>query len=365
MNIPYLNLVPTHNEIADELNATFQKVLSNNLFISGKECELFEQEFANYCGTKYAVGLGNGLDALFYILRAMDIGAGDEVIIPSHTFIATALAVTYAGATPVLVETQSDSFNIDPREIEAKITSKTKAIMPVHLYGRAAAMDEIMEIAGRHGIKVIEDAAQAQGAYYKGRKAGTLGDVAAFSFYPTKNLGALGDAGMITTNDHDLAEKIAMLRNYGSKKKYVHELKGGNSRLDELQSALLRVKLHHLDRWNEERELIASRYLSEINNPKVTLPLPSDDIYKCVWHVFAVMCEERDKLDEYLNKNGIGTNCHYPTAMHLQGAYLDLGIPKGALPIAEKAASCGLSLPLYYGLTQDNVQYIIDAVNAF
>lgn len=366
MKIPSLTLAPVNNEAADEMQAAIKAVLERSSYIMGEACERFEREFAAYCGVRYGIGCGNGLDALRLCLQALGIGEKDEVIVPSNTFIATALAVSYAGATPVFVEPEGNSFNIDPARIEEKVTAHTKAIIAVHLYGRPADMDPILAVAGKYRLAVIEDAAQAHGAAYKGRKAGSLGDMAAFSFYPTKNLGALGDGGMITTNDGKLAETAAMLRNYGSKEKYVHELPGGcNSRLDEIQSAPLLVKLKHLDRWNRAREEIARRYISEINNPLVQLPLPSDENFQCVWHIFAVMCAHRSRLEEYLAQNGIGTLRHYPIPMHLQKAYASLGMKKGDLPKAEKISSDELSLPLYYGMTDNEINYVIQTINAF
>lgn len=365
MNIPYLTLAPMHQDVDEQLHLAFDTVLERSIFISGEELRIFEQDFANYCGVKYAIGCGNGLDALYLILRAMGIGNGDEVILPSNTFIATALAVNNMGATPVLVEPTEDSFNIDPARIEERISEKTKAIIAVHLYGRPADMDAIVAVAQKHDLKVIEDAAQAHGARYKGRRVGSLGDAAGFSFYPGKNLGALGDAGIVTTNDPVLAEKIAMLGNYGSRKKYCHELQGNNSRLDELQAAFLRVKLGHLERWNARRNEIAKRYCMEIENPLIKLPLPDDDEYHCIWHIFAVMCEQRDVLERYLNGLGIGTNCHYPIAIHRQKAYEQLGISEGALPLAQKISVCELSIPLYYGMTEDEVSYVIETLNGF
>ena len=365
MKIPYLDLLPMHNEVSIELSETFDKVLKKSDFIKGEELKQFEAEFAEFCGTKYAIGCGNGLDALFLILKAMNIGSGDEVIIPSNTFIATALAVTYVGATPIFVEPIGNSFNIDPKLIEEKISEKTKAIMPVHLYGRPADMDAIMLIAKKHNLKVIEDAAQAQGAKYKGRTVGSIGDAAGFSFYPGKNLGALGDAGIITTNDADLAEKVTMLGNYGSKQKYIHELQGNNSRLDELQAALLRVKLKHLVRWNNERVKIASRLLNEISNPVINLPMANDYDFQSVWHIFAVTCENRDALSKHLADKGIGTNCHYPIPMHLQKAYSYLNLPKGSFPKAERISDTQLSIPLYYGMSEEMITYLVDSLNNF
>lgn len=365
MKIPFLDFAPMHNELHNQLVEKFNKVLDSNYFILGKEVEEFEKEFANFCGAKYVLGCGNGLDALILSLRALEIGLGDEVIVPSNTYIATALAVSYVGAKPVFVEPSLDTFNINPALIEEKITSKTKAIIAVHLYGRAADMDSINAIAKKYNLMVIEDCAQAHGAKYKGQNIGTLGNIAGFSFYPGKNLGALGDAGVVVTNDDMLAKKVSMLRNYGSQIKYVHELKGTNSRLDEFQAAFLTVKLQNLEKWNKERDCIANRYINEIKNPLIKLPLASDSEYQSVWHIFAVLCDRRDELEKYLNENGIGTNKHYPTPMHLQGAYSDLGIKKGDLPIAEKISSSELSIPIYYGMGKDAIDYVIKVMNDF
>lgn len=365
MNIPFVSLKKMHGEIRSELDEKFASVLDKSNYIMGDELEAFEKSFADYCGTKHAIGVGNGLDALYLILRAFGIGDGDEVIVPSNTYIATALAVSYTGATPVFVEPDIRTFNIDPALIEEKITEKTKAIIAVHLYGRTADMDCINEIAKKHGLKVVEDSAQAHGATYKGKKAGSLGDASGFSFYPGKNLGALGDGGAVTTNDDELAEKISMLRNYGSKIKYRHELMGNNSRLDEMQAAFLNVKLPHLDKWNNFRNAVVTRYLNEIKNPLITLPLPCDEEHFNIWHIFAVMTQHRDSLEKYLTDKGIGTNKHYPTAIHLQGAYKHLGFKEGDFPLAEKIAASELSLPLYYGMTDEEVGYIINAINSW
>lgn len=365
MNIPYVSFAPMHNELREAMYEKFSKVYENNYFITGPELEAFEKEFAAYCGVKYAIGCGNGLDALYLILKAFGIGKGDEVIVPSNTFIATALAVSYVGATPVFVEPDEKTYTIDPARIEEKITEKTKAIMAVHLYGRVCEMDEINAIAEKYNLKVIEDAAQAHGATYKGRKTGTLGIAAGFSFYPGKNLGALGDGGIVVTSDEALADKVRMLRCYGSKIKYKHELQGTNSRLDEMQAGFLRVKLPHLDKWNTERNKIANKYLEGIKNPLLTLPLPSDAEHYTVWHIFPVLCENREKLAAFLEEKGIHTLSHYPIPMHLQGAYQELNIAEGELPLAEKISRCELSIPLYYGMTEEEVQYVIDALNEY
>ena len=362
MKIPFVTFLPMERELNNDLRGAFDRVFTRSWYIGGVEDEAFEKAFAEYCGTKYCVGVGNGLDALMLVLKAMGIGEGDEVIVPSNTYIATALAATYVGAKPVFVEPCISTFNINPELIEAAINEHTKAIMPVHLYGQACDMDPIMELASKHGLKVLEDCAQAHGATYKGRKVGSFGDAAAFSFYPGKNLGALGDSGSVITNNKDLAEKVRALGNYGSDYKYHHIYKGNNSRLDELQAAFLSAKLPHLDRMNEERRRIAERYLHEIHNPKIILPTVEKDMIP-VWHVFAVRCKERDTLEKRLNEVGIGINKHYPIPMHLQECYKDLGFEAGAFPIAEEISGTELSLPMYYGMTDEEITYVIDTLN--
>ncbi len=364
MNIPFVSFENMHSEIEEEITAAFKKVYANNWFIQGKEVEEFEKEFAEYCGVKYCIGCGNGLDALFLILKAYGIGAGDEVIIPSNTYIATALAVTYVGATPIFVEPIEETYNINPALIEEKITSNTKAIIAVHLYGQTASMTDIKDIADKYNLKLIEDAAQAQGAKHKGVKTGALGDAAGFSFYPGKNLGALGDAGAVVTNDEELAKKIRALGNYGSDYKYHHIYKGNNSRLDEMQASFLRVKLGQLDKWNNDRNRIAKRYLGEINNPNVGLPALDEDSTH-IYHVFALKCQKREELEKYLNDRKIGTNKHYPIPIHLQDAYLDLGYSEGEFPIAEEISKTELSIPMYYGMTDEEIIYVIDAINSW
>ena len=363
--IPFVDLVPMHSEIRRELDQAYANVMDKSIFIRGNGCASFEQEFANYCGAKYCVGVATGLDALLLILRAMEIGDGDEVIVPSNTFIATALAVSYVGAKPVLVEPDITTYNINPNNIERAITENTKAIIAVHLQGRPADMDSINAIARKHNLKVIEDAAQAHGAIYKGHKVGTLSDAAGFSFYPGKNLGAMGDGGCVVTNNKEITDKVRYIGNYGSDFKYHHIYKGTNSRLDELQAAFLRVKLRHLDKWNDFRRAVADRYISEIDNPLITLPLPIDDDYDHIYHVFVIRCKERDRLEEYLNSKGIGTVKHYPIPIHLQDAYKDLGLSEGSLPIAEEISSTVLSIPMYYGINNDSVNYIIKVINDF
>lgn len=364
MNVPWVSFAPMQKEIKDQVIKKFEQMYEASTYIQGEEYRKFNEKFAKYCGAKYCVGVGNGLDALMLILKAYGIGEGDEVIVPSNTFIATALAATYVGAKPVFVEPILEEYNIDPARIEEKITSRTKAIIAVHLYGQCCDMDSINTIAKKYNLKVIEDAAQAHGALYKGKKAGSLGDAAGFSMYPGKNLGALGDGGAVTTDDKDLAIKIAALSCYGSDYKYHHIYKGNNSRLDEIQCGFLNIKLDYLDKWNKERNRIAQRYLNEIKNPKIKLPVVNKNNYH-IWHVFAVRCDERDALEKYLNDRGIGTNKHYPTPMHLQGAYADLNIPKGALPLAEEISSTELSIPMYYGMTDEEIEYVIGTINRF
>lgn len=362
--IPFVSFVPMEKELNKELKDAFARVLARSWYIEGEEDAAFEKAFAEYCNARYCVGVGNGLDALMLALKALGIGEGDEVIVPSNTFIATALAVTYVGATPVFVEPDIRTFNINPALIEASITKRTKAIIPVHLYGQPCDMDPIMEIAGKHDLKVVEDCAQAHGATYKGRKVGTFGDIAGFSFYPGKNLGALGDAGAVITNNKELADTVRALGNYGSDYKYHHIYKGNNSRLDEMQAAFLAAKLPHLERMNAERRRIAAMYTEGISNPKVITPYILPDCIP-VWHIYGIRCEERDDLEKHLNAKGIGTNKHYPIPMHRQECYKDLNITQGALPIAEEISRTELSIPMYYGMKDEEIQYIIAAINGF
>lgn len=364
MKVDFNSFAWMQEDLKDKMYEAFDRVYKRQWYIDGAEKAEFERMFAKYCRTEFCVGVGNGLEAIRLILQAMDIGEGDEVIVPATTFIATALAVTYTGATPVFVEVNPDTYTIDVERIEEKITDKTKAIIAVQLYGQSADMDAINELAKQHNLKVIEDAAQAHGCLYKGRKVGSLGDAAAFSFYPGKNLGALGDAGGVTTNDKRLADKIRALANYGSDRKYHHIYKGTNSRLDELQAAFLMAKLPELNKWNEWRRNAASRYLKGINNPLIKLPVVPA-YCEPVWHIFAIRCEKRNKLEKYLNDAGIGTTIHYPIAMHLQEAYRDLGFDKGAFPIAEEIADTELSLPMFYGISDEQLDYVIERINMF
>ncbi len=364
MKVPFVSFLPMEKELNYELRDAFERVFNRSWYIEGIEDKAFEKAFAEYCGTKYCVGVGNGLDALILILKALDIGEGDEVIVPSNTYIATALAVTYVGAKIIFVEPYLSTFNINPELIEAAVTKRTKAIIPVHLYGQACDMDPIMEIARKHSLKVIEDCAQAHGATYKGLKIGTFGDAAGFSFYPGKNLGALGDAGAVITNNNELADKIRALSNYGSDYKYHHIYKGSNSRLDELQAAFLAAKLPYLEKMNMERRRIADRYLVDINNERIILPIVPLDMIP-VWHIFGIRCLERDALEKHLNDLGIGTNKHYPIPIHLQDCYKDLRYKKGDFIIAEEISKTQLSIPMFYGMTDNEISYVIDAINSF
>ena len=364
MKIPFVSFKPLEKELDAPLREAFNRVFERSWYIEGQEDAAFEQAFAQFCHSDYCVGVGNGLDALMLVLRALEIGEGDEVLVPSNTYIATALAVTYVGAKPVLVEPDIRTYNIDPAKIEEKITPATKAIMPVHLYGQPCDMDPILAIAKKHSLYVIEDCAQAHGATYKGKIIGSFGDAAGFSFYPGKNLGALGDAGAVVTNNQDIATKVRALGNYGSDYKYHHIYKGCNSRLDELQAAFLAAKLPTMDKVNDDRRETAKKYLAGIKNPLISLPYVMEDTNP-VWHIFAVRCNSRDDLAAYLQEKGIGTNKHYPIAIHLQECYKDLGLQAGDLPIAEEISATQLSLPMYYGMTDEEIQFVIDALNSY
>jgi dTDP-4-amino-4,6-dideoxygalactose transaminase len=356
MKIPFLDLKASYLELKPELDDAYHRVMETGWYILGEEVSGFEKEFADYCGVKHCVGVGNGLEALHLILRAMGIGPGDEVIVPSNTFIATWLAVTYAGATPIPVEPDERTYNIDPSLIEKAITPRTRAILPVHLYGQPADMDPILEIARRRGLKVIEDAAQAHGARYKGKRTGGFGDAAGFSFYPGKNLGGFGDGGAVTTNDSDLVKRVRVLGNYGSPSKYQHEMKGFNSRLDELQAAFLRVKLRKLDEWNERRRLIADIYLKRLADIQgLTLPyVPA--WAEPAWHLFVIRSPERDHLQNNLAKQNIQTLIHYPVPPHKQGAYKEISHLQ--LPISERIHAAVLSLPIGPAMQTDKIRQV-------
>jgi len=361
-SVPFLDLGHLHQSIREPLDAAYNRVMDSGWFIMGPELEAFESEFANYCGVKHCIGVGNGLEALHLLLRAYGIGPGDEVIVPSNTFIATWLAVTECGATPVPVEPNIETHNIDSSLICDAITSRTRVIMPVHLYGQPADMDPINEIAKKHGLIVIEDAAQAQGASYKGRRAGSLGHAAGTSFYPGKNLGALGDAGAVLTNDDAIAEKVKQLRNYGSKIKYQHDFTGYNSRLDEMQAAFLRVKLSVLDKWNERRNEVAELYSRLLANADVVLPYVPE-YTKPVWHLYAIRSKQRDALKAYLEQQGIATVIHYPVPPHRQACYQDF--QERNLPNAEMLANEVLSLPMSPQMQVADIKYVASKVVDF
>lgn len=363
MKVPFLDLASMHEPLRGELANAFRRVLDGGWYILGPETDAFEKEFAAYCGVKHCVGVGNGLDALQLILRGMDIGPGDEVIVPSNTYIATWLAASNVGARPVPVEPLEGTYNIDPTRVEDAVTPRTRAIIAVHLYGQPADMDALACIARKHGLKLIEDAAQAHGARCRGRRTGSLGDAAGFSFYPSKNLGALGDGGAVTTDDEDLAKRVRMLRNYGSQQKYLNRVRGYNSRLDELQAAILRVKLPYLDLWTEGRKSVATRYLERLKDVDIVLPAVAAWADP-VWHLFVVRSAHRDLLIQELDAKGVQTQIHYPIPPHQQDAYADLAIPEGVLPLAERIHREILSLPIGPAMTQTDVDYVIDALAA-
>lgn len=362
MKVSFASLNPMHQEIRDDMLEAFIRVYDKGIFIQGDECSQFEREFADYCGTKYAVGVASGLDSLTLALRGLGVGEGDEVIVPANTFIATALAVSMAGATVVVVDPDPKTCNMTLDGFLGAVTPKTKAVIPVHLYGQAAEIEEIADAARGRGIFVVEDCAQAHGAVYNGKHIGSFGDAGCFSFYPGKNLGALGDGGAVITDDAGLAERMRELANYGSKTKYHHEAKGMNSRLDELQAALLRVKLRKLDQYIAVRQRIANRYLAGIDNPAIVLPIIGEK-RNHVWHVFAIRSKQRDELKKYLEDHGIGTNCHYPVTIADQGAYREDGLI--ATELARELADTELSLPLYVGMPDEEVDYVIGLLNSF
>ena len=361
--VPFVSFRPMEKELRNELESAFARVFHQSWYVLGKENEQFEKEYAQFCNVNCCVGCGNGLDAITLILKAYGIGTGDEVIIPSNTFIATALAVSRTGAVPILVEPDIVTYTINTEQIEKRITERTRAIIAVHLYGQPADMDRIKEVARKYELKVIEDAAQAHGAAYKGKRVGSLGDAAAFSFYPGKNLGALGDAGCVTTNDENLAEKVRVLANYGSDYKYHHIYQGYNSRMDELQAAFLRAKLPYLERMNEDRRKTAEKYLEKIENDCIVLPVKVKEAVS-IWHIFPIRTRERDRLAEFLENKGIQVGIHYPIPIHRQKAYLNSDIANENLPICEEISRTELSIPMYYGIG-DKVDYVIKALNEF
>lgn len=365
MEVPYLDLGKMHSEIQKELDAAYREVTERQWYIGGAADRKFEQEFAAYCGVKECVGTGNGLDAIRLILLAYGIGEGDEVIVPANTFIATVLAVTYVGAIPVFVDADMETYNIDIHKIEEKITDKTKAIIVVHLYGRAVDVVSVRKIAEKYSLRIIEDAAQAHGAEVDGRKTGSLGDAAAFSFYPGKNLGALGDAGAVVTNDREIAERVRAYGNYGSYEKYNHVYQGCNSRLDEYQAAFLSVKLKYLEKWNDERRRIARIYNTQIHNEKIMLPKLPQNIRQHVFHIYPILVAERDRFVEGLRGEKIAVNIHYPTPIMEQEAYRQYQGQIVNYPVTQKLCAQEVSLPLYPGMTEKQIQKVVDCVNNF
>ena len=361
MAVPFLDLHAACAELRPEIDAAIARVLDSGWYILGPEVEAFEAEFAGYCQADHAIGLANGLDALHLALRAMDVGPGDEVIVPSNTYIATWLAVSQCGAVPVPVEPDPGTHNIDPARIEAAITPRTRVILPVHLYGQPVDLDPILAIARKHGLRVLEDGAQAHGARYKGRRIGGHGDAVAWSFYPGKNLGALGDGGAVTTNDAQIADRLRVLRNYGSRVKYVNEVAGYNSRLDPLQAAVLRVKLAHLDDWNARRTALAQVYLDGLRDTGLVLPhVP--DWAQPAWHLFVVRHRQRDDLQRALAEAGIGSLIHYPIPPHKQQAYAEAGYPADAFPLANRLAEEVLSLPMGPQMGAGDVDTVVAAL---
>lgn len=364
MNIPFLDLGAAYRELKSEIDAAVVRTLASGCYIGGPEVEAFEQEFAAYTQAQHCVGVANGLDALHLGLRALGVGPGDEVIVPSNTYIATWLAVSQCGAIPVPVEPDSRTFNIDPSRIEAAITLRTRVILPVHLYGQPADMDSILAIARKHGLRVLEDGAQAHGARYKGQRLGAHSDAVAWSFYPGKNLGAMGDGGAVTSNDAQISERIRVLRNYGSRVKYINEVQGYNSRLDPLQAAILRVKLAHLDEWNARRSAIAQHYLQGLTG--IGLTLPYVPVWaEPVWHLFVIRHSQRDMLQKQLALAGVATMIHYPIPPHRQDAYSDLGYGANSFPIAEALHSEVLSLPISPVMADWESKYVVATVTSF
>jgi len=362
MNVPFLDLRAGYLELKPEIDKAIARVVDSGWYVLGSEVEGFESEFAEYCEADHAVGVGNGLDALHLALLAMGVGPGDEVIVPSNTYIATWLAVSHCGARPVPVEPNEQTYNIDPKKIEAAITPSTKVILPVHLYGQPADLDPILAIAHEHGLKVLEDGAQAHGAKYKSKRIGGHGNAVAWSFYPGKNLGGFGDGGAVTTNDPEIADRIRVLRNYGSRVKYANEIQGFNSRLDPLQAAVLRVKLKCLDDWNNRRKKIALKYLEGLTNLGLILPYVPNWA-DSVWHLFVVRTQNREQLQKHLTKSGVGTIVHYPIPPHLQAAYSMSRCKYGNFPVAESMADEVLSLPMGAHMTEDQENKVLEVLS--
>ena len=364
MKVPFVDLQAEYQIIQEEVNTAIAGVLSRSDFVLGKVVGDFEEAFANYCEAAYAVGVDSGFAALELILRAYNIGPGDEVITAANTFIATALAISSCGARPVLVDVEPDTYNLDPAQIEAAITPATRAIMPVHLYGQPANMDAILAVARRHGLRVIEDACQAHGARYKGQRTGTLGDAAAFSFYPSKNLGAYGDGGIVVTNDASVADQIRLLRNVGQAAKYHHQVKGYNHRLDTMQAAILCVKLPCLDKWNALRRQAAGHYERLLADLPVSTPTAVAGA-EHVYHLYVIQVENRDALQAHLNDAGVATGIHYPIPIHLQPAYVELGYKRGDFPVTERGAERILSIPMYPGIGQEAILHTVRSIETF
>lgn len=362
--VPFVDLRIQYAALEDEVNRAVTKVMRDADFILGRDVKLFEEEFAGYCEATYGIGVDSGTSALELILRACEIGPGDEVITVANTFIATVLAISSTGATPVLVDVDPATYTLDIAAMEKAITPRTRAILPVHLYGQPADMDPILEVARRHGLRVIEDACQAHGARYKGRRVGALGDASAFSFYPAKNLGAYGDAGIVITNDEGIAHNVRMLRDYGQREKYHHLVRGYNRRMDTLQAAVLRAKLPYLDEWNAARRQHAEHYRALLSESGVALPVEAP-YAESVYHLFVVRSEVRDALKTSLGEQGVATGIHYPIPIHLQPAYEDLPYRLGDFPVTEQSAGQLLSLPMYPELTREHIEHVADAVMAF
>lgn len=364
MKIPFIDLQAQYKTLQPKLDRAMLSLIQSSQFILGEDVLIFEKNFASYIGVKHCIAVSSGTEALVLILRALEIGQGDEVIVPANTFIATALAVSYVGATPVLVDCERETWNIDVLKIERAITKRTKAIMPVHLYGQPADMTPILQIAKRRRLFVVEDACQAHGARYKGKRVGGIGDIAAFSFYPGKNLGAYGDAGAVTTNSAKLAEKINMLHNYGQKVKYYHLVKGTNSRMDTIQAVVLCEKLTHLESWNKKRQTIAKQYMDGLRDLPIELPNIGGH-RDHVFHLFALHTRQRDGLKDHLQAKGIGAQVHYPVPIHLQKAYKELKHKRGDFPNSEYTAKHEISLPIYAEMTSDQIAYMLASVRSF
>jgi dTDP-4-amino-4,6-dideoxygalactose transaminase len=364
MRVPFMDLSKIHKPIRAEITEAINEVVNKGDFILGGKVGEFEKEFSAYCGCKFGIGVSSGTDAIFLAVKALGIGPGDEVLVPANTFIATALGVTFAGAAPILVDADPLNYNINLENIEKKITAKTKAIIPVHLYGQPVAMDRISALATKHGLKVIEDACQAHGAAYKGKKTGSFGDIGCFSFYPAKNLGAFGDGGMVVTNDENLYNKIRILRAYGSEKKYVHDEIGYNMRLDTMHAAVLSVKLKYLDSWNEQRNAAAKKYDELLRGTEFGIFQTVRDAYH-VYHLYVIRSRRRDELSKYLGENGIGTTIHYPIPIHKTGAYKYLGHKDGDFPVVDKFSGEIISLPMFPGITDEEIEYVARTLKNF